>query len=174
LPSYCFVGVVERGRAGPRPASSGWRLGLGRSRRLCEAASVWPLSSPSRSLRETPSEAAQVSVQQEQLKTALADRYSIVRELGRGGMATVYLATDLKHHREVAVKVMHPELSAVLGVERFLREIHIAAKLNHPHIVPLHDSGRVEAMVFYVMPYVRASHCDGSWSVSASWVKKMR
>ncbi len=77
------------------------------------------------------------------LSTALADRYKIERELGAGGMATVYLAEDLKHHRNVAVKVMRPELAASIGGDRFLREIEIAAQLNHPHILPLYDSGEV-------------------------------
>ena len=79
----------------------------------------------------------------ERLRAGLADRYRIERELGRGGMATVYLAEDLKHHRAVALKVLHPELTAAVGSERFLREIEIAARLQHPHILPLLDSGRV-------------------------------
>ena len=91
----------------------------------------------------------------DRLKTALADRYSIERELGAGGMATVYLAKDLKHDRDVAVKVLRPELAAALGPERFLREIKIAARLQHPHILPLHDSGEVDGFLFYVMPYVK-------------------
>ena len=78
------------------------------------------------------------------LKVVLADRYSIQRELGSGGMATVYLAEDLKHHRKVAVKVMRPELAATLGPERFVREIEIAAQLTHPHILPLYDSGEAD------------------------------
>ena len=77
----------------------------------------------------------------DRLKTALADRYAIQEELGAGGMATVYLAEDLKHHRKVAVKVLRPELAAVLGAERFLREITIAANLSHPGILPVLDSG---------------------------------
>jgi TolB-like protein/Tfp pilus assembly protein PilF/tRNA A-37 threonylcarbamoyl transferase component Bud32 len=88
------------------------------------------------------------------LREALADRYPIERPLGRGGMATVYLARDLKHHRSVAVKVLHPELAAGLGTERFLREIRIEAGLQHPHILPLHDSGEVDGFLYYVMPYV--------------------
>jgi TolB-like protein len=88
------------------------------------------------------------------LKAALSDRYTIERELGSGGMATVYLARDLKHERQVAVKVLRPELAAALGSERFLREIKIAANLNHPHILPLHDSGEADGFLFYVMPYV--------------------
>ena len=90
----------------------------------------------------------------EHLRAALASRYRIVREAGHGGMATVYLAEDLKHDRRVAVKVLRPELAAALGPERFLREIQIAAVLAHPHILPLHDSGEADGFVFYVMPYV--------------------
>jgi len=85
---------------------------------------------------------------------ALADRYRIDQEIGAGGMATVYLAEDLKHRRKVAVKVLRPELAAMLGGERFLREIEIAAKLQHPHILPLHDSGEAGGQLYYVMPYV--------------------
>jgi tetratricopeptide (TPR) repeat protein/tRNA A-37 threonylcarbamoyl transferase component Bud32 len=88
------------------------------------------------------------------LKAALADRYTIERELGSGGMATVYLAEDLKHHRKVAVKVLRPELAAALGPERFHREIEIAANLTHPHILPLHDSGDAEGFLYYVMPHI--------------------
>jgi serine/threonine-protein kinase len=91
----------------------------------------------------------------EHLKASLADRYAIQRELGRGGMATVYLANDLKHDREIALKVLHPEVSFSLGTDRFLREIQIAAKLNHPHIVALHDSGEASGILYYVMPYIR-------------------
>jgi serine/threonine-protein kinase len=82
----------------------------------------------------------------------LADRYRIERELGRGAMATVFLARDLRHDRDVAIKVMHDELAASLSRQRFLREIRLAAKLAHPHILPLHDSGDAEGMLFYVMP----------------------
>jgi tRNA A-37 threonylcarbamoyl transferase component Bud32/tetratricopeptide (TPR) repeat protein len=93
------------------------------------------------------------------LKAELAGRYAIEGELGRGGMATVYLAEDVRHHRRVAIKVLHPELGAVLGAERFLREIGIAARLSHPHILPLHDSGTLDLgvgrpVLFYAMPYV--------------------
>jgi serine/threonine protein kinase/Tol biopolymer transport system component len=90
----------------------------------------------------------------EQLKSALADRYTIEHEIGRGGMATVYLAEDLKHHRKVAIKVLRPELSASLFAERFLREIEITANLNHPHILPLLDSGEADGSLYYVMPLV--------------------
>ena len=90
----------------------------------------------------------------DRLKTALSDRYAIEREIGAGGMATVYLAEDVKHDRKVAVKVLRPELAAALGPERFLREIKIAANLTHPHILPLHDSGEADGFLYYVMPYV--------------------
>ena len=82
-----------------------------------------------------------MSDQMQRLKTALEDRYRVEREIGAGGMAIVYLAHDLKHDRRVAVKVLRPDLAAALGPERFLREIKIAAKLTHPHILPLYDSG---------------------------------
>ncbi len=90
----------------------------------------------------------------QRLTAALADRYRIERPLGRGGMATVFLADDLKHHRRVAIKVLHPEVAAAIGPERFLREIATVAKLTHPHILPLHDSGVADGLLFYVMPYV--------------------
>ncbi len=88
------------------------------------------------------------------LATALGDRYRIERELGHGGMATVYLAHDLKHDRQVAVKVLRPELAAVIGAERFLTEIKTTANLQHPHILPLHDSGEADSFLYYVMPFV--------------------
>ncbi|TMQ69741.1 MAG: hypothetical protein E6K81_14225 [Candidatus Eisenbacteria bacterium] len=90
----------------------------------------------------------------ERLSTALADRYRIERELGSGGMATVYLAEDLRHPRRVAIKVLKPELAAVLGRERFRQEIALAASLQHPYIVSLHDSGAADEIVYYVMPYL--------------------
>jgi serine/threonine protein kinase len=89
------------------------------------------------------------------LTAALADRYRIERELGQGGMATVYLAHDLRHQRDVAIKVLHPDLGAALGGERFLSEIRTTAKLQHPHILPLLDSGTADTLLYYVMPYVR-------------------
>src|SRR3989454_763095 len=88
------------------------------------------------------------------LRAALAGRYTLERELGHGGMATVYLGRDVKHHRAVAIKVLRPELAAALGPERFLREIEIAAGLTHPHILALHDSGEADGFLYYVMPYV--------------------
>jgi Tol biopolymer transport system component/tRNA A-37 threonylcarbamoyl transferase component Bud32 len=90
----------------------------------------------------------------QRLSTALADRYRLERELGRGGMAAVYLAEDVKHQRRVAIKVLHPELSAVLGAERFLTEIRTTANLQHPHILGLIDSGECSGLLYYVMPFV--------------------
>ena len=88
------------------------------------------------------------------LSTALADRYQIERHLGEGGMANVYLAHDVKHDRKVAVKVLRPELAAVLGAERFVQEIKTTANLQHPHILPLHDSGDADGFLYYVMPFI--------------------
>src|SRR6266567_3701093 len=88
------------------------------------------------------------------LRTALSGRYEIERELGSGGMATVYLAHDVKHDRDVAIKVLHPDLGAALGSSRFLTEIRTTAKLQHPHILPLLDSGEADGLLYYVMPYV--------------------
>src|ERR671912_457277 len=88
------------------------------------------------------------------LSAALSGRYAIEREVGAGGMATVYLARDLRHHRKVALKVLRPELAALVGVERFLTEIRTTANLQHPHILPLHDSGEADGWVYYVMPFV--------------------
>ncbi len=93
---------------------------------------------------------------------ALADRYRIERELGQGGMATVYLAEDLKHGRKVAIKVLRPELAAVIGAERFVREIRTIAALQHPHILGLIDSGEAAGTAYYVMP------CNRSMAVRSS------
>src|SRR5207249_173281 len=90
----------------------------------------------------------------ERLGAALAEHYAIERQVGAGGMATVYLARDLKHDRAVALKVLRPELAAVLGIERFLSEIRVTAHLQHPHILPLFDSGQAGGLIYYVMPYV--------------------
>src|SRR5437667_10811394 len=90
----------------------------------------------------------------DRVAAALADRYRLIRELGSGGMATVYLAEDPKHHRRVAVKVLRPELAATLGAERFTREIDTAAQVQHPHILQLLDSGEAGGFPSYVMPYV--------------------
>jgi len=88
----------------------------------------------------------------QRLAFALVDRYRIERALGAGGMATVYLAHDIRHDRPVAIKVLHPEVAESLGRERFLREIRLAAKLTHPHILPLHDSGEGAGFLYFVMP----------------------
>jgi TolB-like protein/cytochrome c-type biogenesis protein CcmH/NrfG/tRNA A-37 threonylcarbamoyl transferase component Bud32 len=90
----------------------------------------------------------------QRLQTSLAERYTVEREIGRGGMAMVYLAQDVRHHRPVAVKLLHPHLAVSIGPERFLREIQIAARLQHPHIVPLYDSGQADGFLYYVMPYI--------------------
>ncbi len=90
----------------------------------------------------------------ERLAAALADRYTVERKLGEGGMAIVYLAHDVKHDRKVAIKVLRPELAAVLGAERFVNEIKTTANLQHPHILPLFDSGEADGFLYYVMPYI--------------------
>jgi len=98
----------------------------------------------------TPDRAGNLS----RLTAALRDRFAVERELGQGGMATVYLARDLKHDRQVALKVLRPDVAAALGADRFLREVQIVAKLSHPHILQLHDSGKAGGFLFFVMPYV--------------------
>ncbi len=95
------------------------------------------------------------------INAALEGRYAIERELGEGGMATVYLADDLKHERKVALKVLKPELAAVVGAERFLAEIETTANLQHPHILPLFDSGEADSFLFYVMPYIEGETLRG-------------
>ena len=97
---------------------------------------------------EQPSEAVT------RLNPALSGRYRIEAELGEGGMATVYLAENIKHERKVALKVLKPEVAAVVGAERFLAEIKTTANLRHPHILPLFDSGEADGLVFYVMPFI--------------------
>src|SRR6186997_138949 len=88
------------------------------------------------------------------IRTKVGDRYRVERELGAGGMATVYLAHDLRHDRDVAIKVLHADLGAALGAERFLAEIRTTARLQHPHILPLLDSGEAGGLLYYVMPLV--------------------
>ena len=88
------------------------------------------------------------------LARALGERYELRDVLGRGGMATVYVAYDRKHHREVALKVMRPDISATIGAERFLKEIQIVARMVHPHILSLHDSGEADGFIYYVMPFI--------------------
>jgi serine/threonine-protein kinase len=91
----------------------------------------------------------------DRLKDKLGERYELERELGQGGMATVFLAKDLRHDRDVAIKVLHPELSASIGAERFEREIKLAAKLQHPNILGLYDSGAADGLLYYVMPFIK-------------------
>ena len=122
---------------------------------LCKAvleSLILGLQSPSSCLIHREREV--MSDVQERLAEVLADRYAIDSEIGRGGMATVFLARDLKHRREVAIKVLHPSLSAVVGADRFLREIETVAGLTHPHILALHDSGEAGGLLYYVMPYI--------------------
>jgi serine/threonine-protein kinase len=92
---------------------------------------------------------------------SLAERYRIERELGRGGMARVFLAHDIKHDRPVALKVLHSNLALVLGPERFLREIHLCARLHHPHILAVHDSGEADGQLWFTMPYVEGETLRG-------------
>src|SRR3954470_19961562 len=96
-----------------------------------------------------------------QLKESLAERYDIKREIGAGGMATVYLAQDIRHARPVALKLLNSELGAVLGVERFLSEIRVTANLQHPHLLSLFDSGEAEGRLFYVMPFIDGESLRG-------------
>ena len=124
-------------------------LASAKSDGFLERPPVAPFASMDEGERERASTAAP-----ERLVAALSATYAVERELGRGGMATVYLARDLRHHRSVAVKVLHTELSAVIGVERFLKEIELTASLQHPHILPLFDSGKVDGLLYYAMPYV--------------------
>jgi serine/threonine-protein kinase len=90
----------------------------------------------------------------DQLNAALSERYAIDRQIGAGGMATVFLARDLKHNRQVALKVLNPELGAVLGFERFMAEIEVTANLHHPNLLPLFDSGEANSLLFYAMPFI--------------------
>ena len=119
------------------------------------ACQSWPALPPFR----LPAYVGPVSSDIDRVTRAVADTYAVQRELGRGGMATVYLAHDLKHHRSVAIKLLHPDLAVVVGAERFLQEINVTANLQHPHILPLFDSGSVTwpegtGIPYYVMPFV--------------------
>src|SRR5688572_3844232 len=120
---------------------------------VCGAGGTW-LSGGADRLPHRGESGPAMSSPMERLTTALADRYRIERELGQGGMATVYLAQDLRHDRQVALKVLKPELAAVLGGERFVVEIKTTAALQHPHILPLFDSGTADGFLYYVMPFV--------------------
>ncbi len=115
---------------------------------------LWPECEGGYRLETSPSDGFSLTETLESLRVALADRYTLGRRLGRGGMGTVYLAEDLRHGRAVAIKVLHPQIAVTLGVERFLREIRIEAGLTHPHILPLHDSGEAAGLLYYVMPYM--------------------
>src|SRR5258708_20690422 len=107
------------------------------------------------------------------LQAALGRGYELRRVLGRGGMATVYLAADRKHHREVALKVLLPGLAAFLGVERFLKEIEIAARLTHPHVMALHDSGEAGGFLYYVMPYIEGGSLRQELGGGRLWAARM-
>src|SRR5215831_3938124 len=95
------------------------------------------------------------------LHSALSTRYRVERPLGQGGMAVVYLARDLRHDRLVALKLLRPELTAIIGADRFLQEIRVVAQLQHPHILPLFDSGEADGLLFYVMPYIEGESLRG-------------
>src|SRR5512143_1182106 len=112
-----------------------------------------PRASPARSIQETSPLTSDSSLL-ERLQAALSGQYRVEDRIGEGGMAVVFAATDLKHSRRVAVKVLRPELSAVVGADRFLREIQVTARLEHPHILPLYDSGAAGELLYYVMPLI--------------------
>src|ERR1041384_4127915 len=144
------VGPEDRGAGGRAPEGTAPARG-----RLALAKSRLPPIFPVGAAGPTPPPLRAVLNTQERLQERIGDRYQIERELGRGGMATVFLAKDVRHDREGAIKVLHPELSASIGGERFEREIRLAAKLQHPHILGLIDSGMADALLFYVMPFVK-------------------
>src|SRR5204863_631301 len=108
------------------------------------------------------------------MTAALGERYEIERELGRGGTATVYVAQDRRHGREVAVKVLRPDVAAAIGAERFLREITIAARLTHSNVLPLIDSGQAAGSLYYVMPYVRGKRYGSAWCASHGFPSRTR
>src|SRR6184192_706989 len=134
----------------------------------------WPRPPPGSKMGGTCGQELSVADPFPQLRAALAGQYTIERELGRGGMATVYLAHDRKHGRPVAIKVLAPELAAAVGRERFLREIETAARLTHPHILPLHDSGEADGLLYYVMPYVEGQTLRGASIASGRSRSRMR
>src|SRR5213595_3100176 len=143
--SRAAISISRRNRSAPRAAASS-------ECRTLIATGRWCFRSSARNTVAMPPRPVPDLL--DSLREAVADRYAGERELGRGGMATVFLAEDLKHHRPVAIKVLHADLTAALGAERFLREIEIAARLQHPHILPLYDSGAATSFLYYVMPYV--------------------
>jgi serine/threonine protein kinase/DNA-binding SARP family transcriptional activator/Tfp pilus assembly protein PilF len=159
LSSRVAVGYMEA------LAAAGDRAGALRFARVHEAlrreeldagpgTAVAALSEKLRDVLETANDPGPASPGEPTPGPRLGKRYQVLREVGRGGMANVYLARDLKHDREVAIKVLRPEIAAELGAERFLREIKLAAQLTHPHILPLYDSGETEDSLYYVMPFV--------------------
>lgn len=150
--SYRAPDPAEVRRTRPRPGPAALAGGVGR---------VLPrhFGALSASLRDMPDPSGPTG-QLRQVRDALAGSYEVERELGSGGMATVYLATDLKHHRKVAVKVLAPALASALGTERFTQEIKIAASLHHPHILPLHDSGESNGLFYFVMPFVEGESLE--------------
>ena len=123
---------------------------LGAEEQFCHRCLIATPTEPGVDPRLTPTGAVEVG----RVRRVLAEQYRIERVVGEGGMATVFRAEDLKHRRKVAVKVMRPELAATLGSDRFLREVEIAAQLNHPHIVAMHDSGDTDGVLYYVMPFI--------------------
>src|SRR5215213_9694329 len=144
MPCLARPGACTAGRRPRRPGP--WRRSSGDSPR--RSAVRTPANGPASRWRTDMMDGLA------RLTAALADQYLIERELGRGGMATVYVADDVRHRRKVAIKVLKPELAAVLGAERFVQEITTTAALQHPHILPLFDSGEADGFLYYVMPYV--------------------
>ena len=142
LTPHKFSSIPELDHVPGRPSGAGSGFGV-------------PLRTPTRVAQNLASGSPRLRPRRSiSSAAALADRYRIERELGQGGMATVYLAQDLRHDRKVAIKVLRPELAAVIGAERFLSEIRTTANLQHPHILPLFDSGEADGFLFYVMPFV--------------------
>ncbi len=148
-----------------------------RSAKTRRRAHPQPLTrTPSPPYRWTSSQPSEASLPEfvERLKAALADRYRIERELGAGGMATVYLAHDLKHDRDVAIKLLHPDLGAALGADRFLTEIRTTARLQHLHILPLLDSDGADGLLYYVMPHVTGRRSARGWNGSGNCRSRTR
>src|SRR3989304_2689377 len=134
----------------PAPSCPSCQTPLPEEAHFCLHCGAAPPTEPGVPPRTGSTEIGEVA----RVRNALAEQYQVERILGEGGMATVYLAQDLKHRRKVAIKVMRPEMAATLGAERFLREVDIAAQLSHPHILPVYDSGNASGILYYVMPYV--------------------
>src|SRR5687768_582602 len=141
---------THRSTSRPMASASSWSDGYRSTRHRLVRSSSPRTGSPSCA----GSTAAVDMDAMKQLAAALSDRYAIDREIGAGGMATVYLARDLKHNRKVALKVLRPELAAMVGPERFLSEIQVTANLQHPHLLPLFESGEADGLLYYVMPFV--------------------